>query len=39
MIKQKHQFFSIDKKTVENSFQQIAKRDKLEEDKAKNIFF
>ena len=33
------QFFGVDEKTAEKSFQQIAKGDKLEEDKAKRLFF
>ncbi|CAF3750258.1 unnamed protein product [Rotaria magnacalcarata] len=33
------QFFGVDEKTAENSFHQITKSDKLEEDRAKQLFF
>ncbi|CAF4040933.1 unnamed protein product [Rotaria sp. Silwood2] len=33
------QFFGVDEKTAEKSFYQITKQDKLEEDKAKQLFF
>jgi len=33
------QFFGVDENTAEKSFQQITKHDKLEEDKAKSLFF
>jgi Ca2+-binding EF-hand superfamily protein len=33
------QFFGVDEKTAEKSFEQITKDDKLEEDKAKQLFF
>ena len=32
-------FFGVDELTAEKSFEQIAKGDKLEEDKAKQLFF
>jgi len=32
-------FFGVDENTAEKSFQQITKHDKLEEDKAKSLFF
>jgi hypothetical protein len=33
------QFFGVDEKSAEKSFQQIAEGDKLEEDRAKHLFF
>ncbi|CAF1622013.1 unnamed protein product [Rotaria magnacalcarata] len=33
------QFFGVDQATAERSFQQLSKDDKLEEDKAKHLFF
>ncbi|CAM2701114.1 unnamed protein product [Rotaria socialis] len=33
------QFFGVDQTTAERSFQQLSKDDKLEEDKAKHLFF
>jgi Ca2+-binding EF-hand superfamily protein len=33
------QFFGVDQTTAEKSFQQLSKDDKLEEDKAKHLFF
>ncbi len=38
-LKKTCQCFNIDKKTAENSFQQIAKRDKLKKDKANVLLF
>ena len=33
------QFFGVDEQTAEKSFEQIARDDKIEEDKAKKLFF
>ena len=33
------QFFGVDQATAEKSFQQLSKEDKLEEDRAKHLFF
>lgn len=33
------QFFGVDQITAEQTFQQVSENDKLEEDKAKQLFF